>query len=175
MLCKVATGLLAVLAVVMYCWKKLYSLSLLKLSKNCTRTCPLDHLEFIVHKEEGCNYLSHWQHTIPQVQHLELLAYTYLPTITCYSEYLRDSLGYLICRRNYQWTDFITTHCFTKPVREWHFGNKHFCEQYYLMLLLKDHIMFPLTSSLAKNMFKICSLLDVRWILTELEDQKTDF
>jgi hypothetical protein len=43
------------------------------------------------------------------------------------------------------------------------------------MLLLKEHIMFPLTSSLAKNMFEICSLLDVRWILTELEHQKTDF
>jgi len=25
------------------------------------------HLEFIVHKDEGCNYLSHWQHTIPQL------------------------------------------------------------------------------------------------------------
>lgn len=43
------------------------------------------------------------------------------------------------------------------------------------MLLLKEHIMFPLTSSLAKNMFEICSLLDVRWILTEREHQKTDF
>lgn len=84
-----------------------------------------------------------------------LLVYTYLPTITCYSEYLHDSLGYLICRRNYQWADFITTHCFTKPVTEWHFGNKHFCEQHCLMLLLKEHIMFPLTSSLAKNVWNL--------------------
>jgi len=42
------------------------------------------------------------------------------------------------------------------------------------MLLLKEHIMFPFTSSPAKNMVEICSLLDVRWILTQLEHQNTD-
>jgi hypothetical protein len=74
---------------------------------------------------------------------------------------------------SWQWIDFTTTNCSTKAVTTPYSCNRDFqghaykLAQYGLMFLLQEHVMFALTSSKTKNLFKIC--LPVGVLLTSKE------